>query len=318
MVVAEKPIPPRKAGPGLVKSIFSEPQDAEKKRIVARKELMYYEKLQREEKEQSKKSERTRDVELRNMADSVWAFGKVRAGNGKAAPLEILEYRDRESQKKKEYAKQIVKQLQQNEEYRQHTHKADSVQPTTEWLKPAIESYVDGRPPKFKVKPQSASSGEERVDIISGRILPAHHHQEFRRTKRANRDGSNIPGREERPLVGSHPTQMESKQLFQPILQAHLLSLRAQPAPVNSLPIGNSYKTISNDVYAPRQTTDVVPRRPSGLSMKLHDPDHDDPKEPGYFHFGRPGNGAPVMFKRNDDSLEIDPRLRAVKEPHVK
>ncbi|KAJ3346030.1 hypothetical protein HDU83_003491 [Entophlyctis luteolus] len=59
----------------------------------------------------------------------------------------------------------------------------------------------------------------------------------------------------------------------------------------NSLPMKNRAKIAD----ARRQKTDVVQRIEPGPTNRLHDPAKDDPNEPAYFHFGRPGNGAPIL-----------------------
>ncbi|KAJ3202660.1 hypothetical protein HDU82_007189 [Entophlyctis luteolus] len=75
----------------------------------------------------------------------------------------------------------------------------------------------------------------------------------------------------------------------------------------NSLPMKNRAKIAD----ARRQKTDVVQRIEPGPTNRLHDPAKDDPNEPAYFHFGRPGNGAPILDAATRST--VDAKLLAYK-----
>ncbi|KAI9353612.1 hypothetical protein BDR26DRAFT_1002530 [Obelidium mucronatum] len=68
---------------------------------------------------------------------------------------------------------------------------------------------------------------------------------------------------------------------------------------------------LQQDTKAHRQRTDVVQRKEPGPNNRLHDPSKDDPNEPAYFHFGRPGAGAPILD--GPTKSKVDARLLAYK-----
>ncbi|TPX46360.1 hypothetical protein SeLEV6574_g03262 [Synchytrium endobioticum] len=289
--------------------MFSEPEGANERRLKAQQELLYYERLQKEERERAKREEKQRDLELRIMAEAVWPFGKTRKlSPGSRYPVEIVEHRQREAQKRQEYAKQIMKQMSENEEFRKSAHKIDTANGAGEWLKPSIESLVDGRPARLGRTRPSDNSGETRVDVITGQVLPRLDPVQYRRKMRWHRDTFHVPGGEARPLVETY-LQPEHRQYFQPMMHAHLLSLRSERAPTNSLPVGNSHTSIAADVYAPRVVTDVVPRGQPLVADPLR-------HELGCMTFQRPGASVlPALWRKHDKSIDIGHRNCAVKEP---
>ncbi|KAJ3378976.1 hypothetical protein HDU84_007145, partial [Entophlyctis sp. JEL0112] len=88
---------------------------------------------------------------------------------------------------------------------------------------------------------------------------------------------------------------LESFQYHQPLSETSPSQLSKEASSgdkvSNSLPMKNRAKIAD----ARRQKTDVVQRIEPGPTNRLHDPAKDDPNEPAYFHFGRPGNGAPIL-----------------------
>ncbi|KAJ3292966.1 hypothetical protein HDU79_000810 [Rhizoclosmatium sp. JEL0117] len=251
-------------GPGLAASIYSDMLLNLEKKKASQKELAEYERFQLKERAELKSQ--SKEQRIKEESNIKWLFENR---NTKRTPnlnrVEELDHQNELRKMSKAYARELSSQIVENNKY-----KADEQERTTK---------------------QNVWNESQKFEPWN---LPPRHHESRRQKPPSNADHHkfDLINHSPRPILPSNPKRRSYK--IEDIKQLCPLN-GPNDIMTNSLNLKNSHPVITPETKAYRQKTDVVQRKEPGPNNRLHDQDKDDPNEPGYFHFGRPGNGAPVL-----------------------
>ncbi|KAJ3263416.1 hypothetical protein HDU77_010710 [Chytriomyces hyalinus] len=275
-----------KHGPGLAASIYSDMMQNLEKKKASQRQLAEFEKLQMKERSEIKSASRKQHAS--QDGQTKWIFDS-RDVQREKNPVVIEEKEARFQLRKlsRNYADELSAQIAENSRFKDNL--ATALKKTDMDPKEAERHQFFNQQPVFRE---------------SRRMKPPRNmdHYKF--------DPIN---HSEKPKLASNPKRRPATPLD--LQHACPLNKPGQPAG-NSLPLPTTPNS-STSGAAPRHTTtrrqktDVVQRTEPGLTNRIHDPSKDDPNEPAYFHFGRPGNGAPLLDRATRS--KIDARLLAYK-----
>ncbi|KAI8827696.1 hypothetical protein BJ741DRAFT_629050 [Chytriomyces cf. hyalinus JEL632] len=273
-----------KHGPGLAASIYSDMMQNLEKKKASQRQLAEFEKLQMKERSEIKSASRKQHAS--QDGQTKWIFDS-RDVQREKNPVVIEEKEARFQLRKlsRNYADELSAQIAENSRFKDNL--ATALKKTDMDPKEAERHQFFNQQPVFRE---------------SRRMKPPRNMDHYK---------FDLINHSEKPKLASNPKRRPTT----PLDLQHACPLnKPGQAAGNSLPLPttpNSSTTSSTRQTTRRQKTDVVQRTEPGLTNRIHDPSKDDPNEPAYFHFGRPGNGAPLLDRATRS--KIDARLLAYK-----